>query len=220
MTIGTLCCSLGATVQAQTVGPEVSPADHFDVSGPLRDQPTGSDRSNDIHHDRPLRLFKVTCVDKHTPDAVLQGTPGNSAPAASGVGFAGLGNAAYGFVVTSAPPDTNGAVGDTQYVQWVSQSFAVFDKATGSPVQGRVSGNALWAGFGGGCEANSEGDPIVQFDKAAHRLVMTQFSVSTTPYLQCVAVPLTADTTGGYYRYSFQQPDFNDCPKLGVWPDA
>src|SRR5260370_35563604 len=31
-------------------------------------------------------------------------------------------------------PDTNGSAGDTQYVQWVNASFAVFDKSTGGIV--------------------------------------------------------------------------------------
>ena len=31
----------------------------------------------------------------------------------------------------------------------------------------------------------------------------SEFSVSTTPYLQCVAVSTTADATGSYFRYAF-----------------
>ena len=33
--------------------------------------------------------------------------------------------------------------------------------------------------------------------------MISQFSVSTTPYLQCVAVSQTGDPTGAYYRYAF-----------------
>ncbi|MBA3689125.1 MAG: hypothetical protein H0W81_09900 [Chloroflexi bacterium] len=82
-------------------------------------------------------------------------------------------------------------------------------------------GNALWTGFGGGCEANNDGDPIAQWDKAASRWVMTQFSVSTKPFLQCVAVSTTSNATGSYNRYAFSYGNvqFNDYPKLGVWPD-
>jgi hypothetical protein len=39
-------------------------------------------------------------------------------------------------VPNAAPPDTNGAVGATQFVQWVNESFAVFDKATGTIAAG------------------------------------------------------------------------------------
>jgi hypothetical protein len=87
-------------------------------------------------------------------------------------------------------------------------------------VLGPLAGNTLWAGFGGGCQTNNDGDPIVQYDKAANRWIMTQFSVSTLPFLQCVAVSTTSDATGTWNRYSFTQPNLNDYPKLGVWPDG
>jgi hypothetical protein len=132
-----------------------------------------------------------------------------------------VGDGNYGFAPDSAPPDTNGAVGATQFVQWVNESFAVFNKSNGAIVPGfPKSGNTLWSGFGGGCETNNDGDPIAQYDKLASRWVLTQFSVSTTPFLQCVAVSTTSDATGSYHRYAFSQPNFPDYPKLGVWPDA
>ena len=134
--------------------------------------------------------------------------------------FEGLGQGQYGFSVMYAPPDTNGAVGATQYVQWVNASFAVFNKATGAMILGPVAGNTLWSGFGGGCQTNNDGDPVVLYDKLANRWVMSQFSVSTTPYLQCIAVSRTSDATGSWYRYSFQYSNFDDYPKMGVWPDA
>src|SRR5262249_10279900 len=58
------------------------------------------------------------------------------------------------------------------------------------------------------------------YDKAANRWVFAQFSVSTTPFLQCVAVSTTSDATGTFNRYSFQYSNFDDYPKMGVWPDA
>jgi hypothetical protein len=77
-----------------------------------------------------------------------------------GISFEGLGNGQYGFSVNAVPPDTNGAVGATQYVQWVNESFAVFNKSTGALVAGPTAGNTLWSGFGGGCQSNNDGDPI------------------------------------------------------------
>ncbi len=148
----------------------------------------------------------------------------------NGLNFAGVGNGDYGFSPNAAPPDTNGVVGATQYVQWVNESFAVFDKATGAIAQGfPKAGNTLWAGLKdsngnpSGCAVNNDGDPIAQYDKAANRWIMTQFSVTnpgTYGYLQCVAVSTTSDATGSYYQYAFPEPNFNDYPKLGVWPDA
>jgi hypothetical protein len=154
-------------------------------------------------------------------DAALQQQALPAVAATLGLNFDGLGQGQYGFNLQYAPPDTNGTVGDTQYVQWVNVDFAVFDKTTGALVSGPLPGNSIWAGFGGACQSNNDGDPIVQYDKMAHRWILTQFSISTTPYLQCVAVSTTSDATGTYNRYAFSfGNNFPDYPKLGVWPDA
>ena len=133
----------------------------------------------------------------------------------------GVGQGDYGFSDTYAPPDTNGAVGATQYVQWVNVSFAVFSKTTGAKIYGPAAGNTLWTGFGGPCETDNNGDPIAQYDKQANRWVMTQFAINSAPYMQCVAVSTTSDATGTYNRYAFSYGnELPDYPKLGVWPDA
>jgi hypothetical protein len=132
----------------------------------------------------------------------------------------GIGEGLTGFNVTSFPADTTGAVGTTQYVQWVNTSLAIFDKATRKAVLGPVDGSALWRGFGGNCENFNDGDPIVLFDRAAGRWLVSQFAVSGTPFSQCIAVSTSADATGTYNRYEFQYQDFNDYGKFGVWPDA
>lgn len=149
---------------------------------------------------------------------------GPLAPVATiGRNFDGLGNGVAGFVVNSAPPDTHGAVGSTQYVQIVNgSSFAVYNKATGALVMGPASTQSLFAGFGGKCQTANDGDPIVNFDAAAQRWVITQFAVTPTaaPFFECVAVSQTADATGGYNRYAFSYNDFPDYPKFAVHPDA
>jgi hypothetical protein len=149
---------------------------------------------------------------------------GPLAPVATiGRNFDGLGNGVAGFTVNSAPPDTHGAVGSTQYFQIVNgSSFAVYSKATGALVLGPVATNSLWAGFGGKCQTANDGDPIVNFDAAAQRWVITQFAVTPTaaPFFECVAVSQTADATGGYNRYAFSYNDFPDYPKFAVHPDA
>src|SRR5439155_10011061 len=51
-----------------------------------------------------------------------------------------------------APPDTNGEVGATEYVQIVNTGFEVFNKATGANVLGPVDIATLWTGAGNVCE--------------------------------------------------------------------
>ena len=203
--------------------PEVSYAVHHDTSPPLRDMPSILPMFVAAHEKpRPIPVPLGSGLAAEQADPVAQTSANVLVPAIAGISFDGLG-VGGGYTPNAAPPDTNGAVGDTQYVQWVNEDFAVYDKVTGAMAPTfPKAGNTLWAGFGGGCQANNDGDPIVQWDKAAHRWVMTQFSVSTLPYTQCVAVSTTSDATGTYNRYSFSYGNstFNDYPKVGIWPDG
>ncbi|HEV3036941.1 MAG TPA: hypothetical protein VHA33_04055 [Candidatus Angelobacter sp.] len=202
---------------------------HHDVSLPLRDLIRTQQRvitaPGEVDEAEPVRLIPLPpgMKPESEPDQAQQSTtlqaPAQLAPS-SGISFDGLGNSSLGFFVHAAPPDTNGAVGLTQYVQWVNSSFAVFDKSNGALIAGPTPGNALWTGFGGTCETFNDGDPIVLYDKLANRWVFTQFVVRTQPFMQCVAVSTTADALGTFNRYSFQYSNFDDYPKMGVWPDA
>ncbi len=90
-------------------------------------------------------------------------------------------------------------------------------------IKGPVAGNQLFQALGGThpCAVNNDGDPIAQYDKQGGRWVLTQFSVTGgPPFYQCIAVSTTSDATGTFNVYAFQQPNFNDYPKVGVWPDA
>ncbi|HEV8186794.1 MAG TPA: hypothetical protein VGP83_03535 [Pyrinomonadaceae bacterium] len=129
-----------------------------------------------------------------------------------------------------APPDTTGDVGPNHYVQWVNLRYAVYtltrdanNQITGFNLVAGFpkNGNVIWQGFGGRCQSDNDGDPIVQYDQLADRWILTQFAVSATPYTQCVAVSTSGDPTGTYNRYSYSYDrSFNDYPKMGVWPDA
>jgi len=154
------------------------------------------------------------------PDLVLQ----NSSPAAMtpGSAFNGIG-ITTGYGIQYIPPDTTGAAGDTQYVQMVNVSYAVLNKKTGQFCQ-----NVNWSAICSStpyfiqlsnlfkaaasfdqtnpCANRDDGDGIVQFDRMAHRWILSQFAVpSGGPYYHCVAVSQTADATGSYYVYAFPQ---------------
>ncbi len=196
-----------------------------DLSPPLREmQPPVHQKGLHITIPvRPIPLPEGTLLNQ--PDGALQSeTAGTKVQTTDLLNFAGVGQGDYGFSDQYAPPDTNGAVGATQYVQWVNVNFAIFDKTNGNLVYGPVAGNTLWQGFGGTCQSQNNGDIIAQYDKLAGRWVMAQPVFFTTPYSYCVAVSQTSDATGAWYRYQFtienNQTDFPDYPKLGVWPDG
>ena len=121
------------------------------------------------------------------------------------------------------PPDTNASVGDSQMVETVNIAFAVWDKTTGTQIMAPKNIQTLYTPLGGECAAGNLVDPVVNYDKAAGRWVISMsasnnnFSVNDI----CVAVSTSSDATGTYHLYAFSYggtlPDY---PKLGVWPDA
>ncbi len=134
----------------------------------------------------------------------------------AGIPFPGVG-------CNCAPPDTNGEVGQTQYVQIVNEGYQVFDKNTGASILGPNSIESIWSGFGGVCQTGGNGDPVVLYDQIANRWVITQFAGGLTH--ECVAVSTTNDATGSYARYDYNLAAISgsalyDYPHLGVWPDA
>ena len=213
MTFGVFASSAQSIQQeSPTVRREV----HHDVSPPFASIPPAARQPGRREHDieRLPRPFSPK-----QDDPVLQDSAAPDAMPATLFNFNGLGNGFAGFTVQSAPPDTVGDIGPNHYVQLVNTDIVIFNKS-GAVVLAPRAINTLWSGFGGGCQTNNDGDGIVIYDPIADRWVISQFSVSTTPFLQCVAVSTTADPTGSYNRYSFSYANFPDYPKMGVWPDA
>ena len=198
-----------------------------DVSPALRSLPPWPVFANKAEHEaNPNPLMIIDHVD--VPDPVIQNasisalallSPNIPLPIAN---FDGI--PAPGVVCNCSPPDTNGAVGTTQYVQMVNEGIQVWNKA-GVSVLGPVAISTIWAGFGGVCESGNSGDPIVMFDRIANRWVISQFRPGTgftVPTDQCIAVSTTSDATGTWNRYGFHigTGNFMDYPHGGVWPDA
>ena len=181
--------------------PELSPRSEHEIENHVN--PNHRWR-NQVQKDRVLQR------EENSPRAQ---TPG------FGVEFDGIGFG-YSSFCNCMPPDNDGAVGTTQYVQFTNGAYEVFDKS-GNSLLGPLDGNAFWSGFGGACQTDNSGDPVIRFDAAAQRWVISQFALNNSaPDYECVAVSTTADATGSYHRYAFPFNDFPDYPKMGVWPDA
>jgi hypothetical protein len=133
------------------------------------------------------------------------------------------------------PPDPNGAVGPSHYVEMINLVFGVYDKH-GNLLLGPVDSGTLWSGFAVPDCTDPSGDPIVLYDQFVDRWLLSQFttrgmnadgSYNGLPFYNCVAISQTGDPTGAYYRYAFitnQQGTtatfFPDYPKYGVWTDS
>src|ERR1044072_1116692 len=195
---------------------------HNDTSPPLREMKQVKLEQKEEHeaNENP----KLPNNHKDSPDPVVQSA--NSLLAFAGINiptpilnFDGI--AFPGVSCNCAPPDTNGEVGATQYVQMVNEGYQVFNKTTGASVLGPSSITSLWSGFGGVCQNNGSGDPVVMYDQIPTRWVITQFAGVSIPTDECIAVSTTSDATGSYHRYDFHLgSNFFDYPHLSVWPDA
>jgi len=224
--------STHVNAQGQTV--YAIAAAHFDISAPLRDMAAGAVAAPAVEEESPTNplLPRWRIPRSIAPDPVVQSVIPSDGFAqrlpitteAPSTGFNFIGVAQNGGV----PPDTNGAVGNDQYVETANVRYQVWSldrgTSTATSVLGPVAINALWSGFGGACQAQNSGDPIVLYDKLANRWLISQFTrvITGGAYFQCVALSTTADATGSYARWAFAVPGslFGDYPHFGVWTDA
>jgi len=220
-----MLCALPAFAQDNNSTPQmtVRHAAGFSISPPLSElvklprQPMwGFHEANPVHYVNfhPGRKLELVA------DTVEQSSPGGPASISLGLNILGVGNGFPGYSVPDAPPDTNAAVGDTQVVEWVNVSYAIFDKNSGATLAGPVEGNTIWSSLGGICASNNDGDIIAQWDRTAKRWLLAQ-NVFVHPYTACIAVSQTDNALGSYYLYAFSLgTGFPDYPKYGIWPSG
>ena len=136
------------------------------------------------------------------------------------------------------PPDPNGDVGPNHYIEAVNSAFAIYSK-TGT-LLASFTENSLFSGGPTGtvCDTDSDGDPVVLYDRLADRWILTNFAFTLdtkgnpqSPFYECIAVSKTSNpVTGGWWLYALRmdpggagQPPvgaLNDYPKFGVWTDC
>ena len=199
-------------------GPIVSKAIRHDMSAPLRTikptvfPPSGPRLAPEAEGER------TRPPSGNQTDPVVQKQLGTGQIPSTSINFEGVGVGQGG---NWAPPDPNGAVGTNNYFEIVNDGFAIYTK-TGTKVYGPAPTNTIFSGLGGNCQLSNDGDGTVVYDHFAQRWVVQQFQVSRLPYSDCVAVSTTSDPTGSWNRYEFayNNTDFVDYPKLGVWSDG
>ena len=130
------CLALTAVVAQNASKFETQQAIHHDVSQPLREIgivpiKAGPARAHAVKH-----WPHASVISNH--DGAIQTSSNGAFTPTTIQNFDGIGVPNYG--VNSAPPDTSGAAGTTQYVQWVNEAFAplIFSRATASSGVGFV----------------------------------------------------------------------------------
>jgi len=146
-------------------------------------------------------------------DPVWQKEATRNLDVAIGVNFDGIGSPGY------APSDSNMAVGPKDIVEVVNVDFQVFNK-TGGTIAGPTSITNIFAGLAGDCSSGTYGDPVVLYDRAADRWLLSMIGSGATTS-ECVAVSKTNDPTGAYFLYGYSfGANLNDYPKFGTWATA
>ena len=213
----------GDSIQGPEIGGPVVPGV---FNGDLRDLPQLQDDGTQL---RDIPLLSIPGRERPAPDPdfvdpVAQTRQGNGQMPSPIITFPGLQGSDAGAWV---PPDTNGDVGLTHYVQVVNIGIGMYDKATGAQLV-KISYNDFFDGTGTLCDYSNRGDVIVLYDRMAGRWLISDFGWvgSSGPYYECIAVSQSEDpVAGGWYFYALpanpNDPNaLNDYPKLGVWPDA
>jgi hypothetical protein len=141
------------------------------------------------------------------------GRTAQRAATVSGLNFDGQG------FTSVDPPDTVGDVGSSYFIQAINHSSdgsvcTVYNKTNGAVVAGPFTMKSIHAD-----SVTGGGDPIVLYDGAADRWLLSEFASSANELH--VYISQTDDPIGGgWFHYMFSTPDFPDYPKYGVWPDA
>ncbi len=224
-----------ASAQELVSGPIVIPETKHDVSAAARHLAlwvprVGRSLVLDEDSDEIIRSSNTSNATSGRGDVVVQRsagtrlstsallTVGTRLSASTFLNFDGLPSNGYGV------SDSNGSIGATQFVEVTNDQYGVYDKVTGALLLGPAALTTLWAGFGGLCETGGTPfDPIVLYDKAAGRWLISEFveDSALTSFIECIAVSTTSDATGSYARYGFSSgTTLEDYPKFGVWPDA
>jgi len=190
---------------------------------------------------KPIELERKELPDPAFRPVTAEGgviaPPGSSTPAGAPVPLApapppiavyeGLDRFTWG---AGSPPDTNGDVGPSNFIQTVNTSIGVYRKSDGFQQAAFTFNTFMSQGaFGNLCDTNNFGDPVVLYDTFEDRWIITDFAFLTdingnvlAPAYQCFAASMTGDpVAGGWNFYSIQITDaLNDYPKLGIWPDG
>src|SRR5437763_3530937 len=197
----------------------------FDVRRLPQIKPTKRERPEDNEPFNPNWNPMTT-----TGRAALAASPGVSAPAPAPTStFGGLDFNTWG---AGHPPDTNGDVGPTYYVETVNTSIGIFNKSNGNLVSAFTFDTFMSQGNNGDlCDTDNFGDPVVLYDTFEDRWVITDFAfqldgsgniVNPPGAFQCFAVSQSGDPVlGGWHFYSIAiAGGLNDYAKFGIWPDG
>jgi hypothetical protein len=223
-------------VQATTQGiAEVRPGE---FNGDVRNlRPAPSEPKQEFEGEAP------PSIKKRSGGPSIESKPNNVALGAMPSPLQNFAGLSFGDAVTGGtagagwPPDINGDVGLSYYIEAVNDAWGIYNK-TGT-LLASFTENSLWssAATGTPCDSHNQGDPVVIYDQFNDHWFLTDFAFTvvankpTAPFYQCFAVSKTSDpVAGGYWLYAVkidtgsagQAPagTLGDYPHFGNWNDG
>jgi hypothetical protein len=146
-------------------------------------------------------------------DPILQKEVLPEVGATQGIRFDGISSPGY------APSDSNMAIGPNHIVETVNVQFAVYNKS-GTLLAGPTNIQTIFAPLGGVC-TNTYGDPVMLYDRAADRWLLSMIGNTGSTQAECIAISKTNNPAGAYYLYGYSfGANLNDYPKLSTWATA
>jgi hypothetical protein len=182
----------------------------------------------DIHPRVYGSVTEAPTVSSPTGSSSSPSTPAAPAPTPL-ISFEGLDFATWG---NGHPPDTNGDVGPTYYIETINTSIGIYNKSTGALVTAFTFNTFMSQGaFGNLCDTNNFGDPVVLYDTFEDRWIVTDFAftldgsnnvINPPGSFQCFAASKTGDPVGGGWNFYSTNTSggLGDYPKFGIWPDG
>jgi hypothetical protein len=116
-------------------------------------------------------------------------------------------------VSSYTPSDPTGAVGPNHYLGGWNVGFRVFDK-NGEPLTPAASLSTIFPG-------NNSGDPIMLYDAAADRYIITEFDFSPNGLNFAISAgPDPVNDDWYVYTTGLTTGQFPDYPKFSIWSDG
>src|ERR1700722_16946167 len=116
----------------------------------------------------------------------------------------------YGVETQALPPDCNGTVGPNEFVEFINDQFAVYDKTTGVNTY-RISALEFWGSAVPNFPSSLDvSDPRIIYDPASQRWFASMVDLdpnATDPTLEnndfLLAVSTTSDPSGSWTGFRF-----------------
>ncbi len=203
-------------------GPRTAARPGTPMPTPRTPTPTPRHRRRSREHRRRKRGAAPATAETSTQ------SPAAPAPAPDS-GFDGLDFANWG---AGHPPDTNGDVGPTYYIQTINSSIGIFDKSTGTPGR-RVHVQRLHEP---GASSGTSATPTTSATPSSSTTATRTAGSSPTSRSRSTGAatsirrpptsaspsrrPATRSTAAGTSIRSWTPGGLGDYPKFGVWPNG